>query len=171
MILFKLSNNRELKLCPFTLHLFSTSTLVSLFQNEKKIYLTLNTTRSAFWPSIRLEEITQEDTGHCSLMKTPRPGLSPPQEPKPFHIKMVFKGTSESSMFSGTNPSGGTYINCSGMRSSPGASSGKTLAIRVPVSSETGQLVGLIWPSFMYQGRWSLSGMVLSWGSKMVPRK
>ena len=151
---------------PLTLNLNAILRNFVIFQK-----LTLNTTRSAFWPSIRLDEITHEDTGHCSLIKTPRPGLKPPQDPNPFHIKIVLRGTSVSSMFSGTNPSGGTYINWSGMRSSPGASSGSTLAIRCPVSSEIGQLVGRIWPSFIYQGRWSLSGNVLSWGSKMVPMR
>ena len=130
---------------------------------------TLKTTKSALAPSMRLDEITHDDTGHFSLMKTPRPGLRPPQDPNPFHIRMVLRGASESSMFSGINPSGGTYISCSGILSSPSASLGRTLAILTPVSSETLHCVGRTSPSFMYHGRCGISGILWSFGSKIVP--
>ena len=95
------------------------------------MYLTLKTTRSALAPSMRLDEITQDETGHFSLRKTPLPGLRPPQDPKPFHIRIVLRGASESSIFSGMNPSGGTYINCSGILSSSGASLGRTIELKI----------------------------------------
>ena len=138
-------------------------------KNTFQEIITLKTTKSALAPSMRLDEITHDDTGHFSLMKTPRPGLRPPQDPNPFHIRMVLRGASESSMFSGINPSGGTYISCSGILSSPSASLGRTLAILTPVSSETLHCVGRTSPSFMYHGRWGMSGILWSLGSKIVP--
>ncbi len=46
--------------------------------------LTLKRRRSAFSASSLLEEITQDETGHLSLRKTPRPGTSPENIKPPF---------------------------------------------------------------------------------------
>jgi hypothetical protein len=55
--------------------------------------------------------MTQVETGHFLLIKTPRPGLIPLQDAAPFQSRIFFTGASAVSWLAGTEPFGGTYIN------------------------------------------------------------
>jgi hypothetical protein len=57
-----------------------------------------------------LVEMTQVETGHFLLIKTPRPGLIPLQDAAPFQSRIFFTGASAVSWLAGTEPFGGTYI-------------------------------------------------------------
>jgi hypothetical protein len=54
--------------------------------------------------------MTQVETGHFLLIKTPRPGLIPLQDAAPFQSRIFFTGASAVSWLAGTEPFGGTYI-------------------------------------------------------------
>ncbi len=52
----------------------------------------------------------QVETGHFCLRNSPLPGLTLPQEDKPFHIRIFFRGELESVGLEGWESAAGRYI-------------------------------------------------------------
>ena len=103
--------------------------------------------RSALEESFLLVLITQVDTGHCSLMKTPLPGFTP-QPDAPVQNNIFFNGRSEELWSIGN--SGGRKLSWL-ISLSPEASSGNKDTSLCPVLASIKVGPGLLDPPSMYQ--------------------